>query len=125
MKFVTHSGTITSINDKQLHRVNAQETAICFKDALNKVKTDMIIYSDLPYDDDYIELFPRDDGNYSMVDELFQFIPNEKWASVAISFHYVLTTSKNLFISKIKICVIRLSCDVKVLLLVYKEIIIC
>ena len=85
MKFVTHGGTIISINDKQLHRVNAQKTAICFKDALNKVKTEMIIYSDLPYDDGYIELFPRDDGNYSMVDELFQFIPSNKWASVAIT----------------------------------------
>lgn len=85
MKFVTHSGTIISINDKRLHRVNAQQTAICFKNALNKVNAETIIYSDLSYDSNYIELFPRDDGNYSMVDELFQFIPSDKWASVAIS----------------------------------------
>lgn len=38
MKFVTHSGTITSINGIELHRVNTQQTAICFKNALNKVK---------------------------------------------------------------------------------------
>ena len=85
MKFVTHGGTIMSINDNELHRINAQQTAICFEDALNKINTEVIVYSDLPYNDDYIELFPRDDGNYSMVDELFQFIPSDKWASVAIS----------------------------------------
>ena len=86
MNFVCHGGTIESINDKQLHRINPQETMICFKDALSKVKTKAIIYSDLPYDKNYISLFPREDGNYSMVDELFeQFIPSDKWASVAIS----------------------------------------
>ena len=85
MNFVTHSGTIKSINDGQSHRINARQTAICFKDALNKVQNDVIVYSDLPHDGN-IELFPRDDGNYSMIDELFeQFIPSEKWASVAIS----------------------------------------
>ena len=85
MNFVCHGGTIMSINDNKLHRINAQQTAICFEDALNKINTEVIVYSDLPYNDDYIELFPRDDGNYSMVDELFQFIPSDKWASVAIS----------------------------------------
>jgi len=86
MNFVCHGGTIQSINDKQLHRINPQETMICFKDALSKVKANAIIYSDLPYDKNYISLFPRDDGNYSMVDELFeQFVPNEKWASVSIT----------------------------------------
>ena len=50
MNFVTHSGTIKSINDGQSHRINAQQTAICFKDALNKVQNDVIVYSDLPYD---------------------------------------------------------------------------
>jgi len=86
MNFVCHGGTVESINDKQIHRVNAQQTMICFKDALSKVETNAVIYSDLPYDDNYISLFPRDDGNYTMIDELFkQFIPNEKWASVAIT----------------------------------------
>ena len=85
MNFVCHGGRIQSINDGQSHRINAQQTVICFKDALNKVQNDVIVYSDLPHDGN-IELFPRDDGNYSMIDELFeQFIPSEKWASVAIS----------------------------------------
>ena len=86
MNFVCHGGTIISINDKQLHRIKPQDTMICFKDALSKVGTNAIIYSDLPYDKNYISLFPRNDGNYSMIDELFeQFVPNQKWASVSIT----------------------------------------
>ena len=61
MKFVTYSGTIMSINDKELHRINAQQTAICFKNALNKVNVERIIYSDLPYDDEkYHKLISRE-----------------------------------------------------------------
>ena len=86
MNFCCTSGDVVSINDKQIHHVNAQETMSCFTNALSKVKTDKIIYSELSHDDNYIILKPRDDGNYTMVDELFeQFIPNEKWASVAIT----------------------------------------
>lgn len=86
MKFVCHSGYVVSINDKQTHYVNAQETMRCFTEALHKVKLDKVDYSDskLNYNED-IHLYPRSDGNYSMIDELFQFIPNDKWASVAIS----------------------------------------
>ena len=86
MNFVCHSGEVVSINDKQSHYVNVQETMRCFTEALHKVKLDKLDYSDskLNYNED-IHLYPRDDGNYSMVDELFRFIPNEKWASVAIS----------------------------------------
>lgn len=85
MNFCCTSGDVVSINDKQIHHVNAQETMICFKNALSKVKTDRVIYSDLPHDDDIL-LSPRDDRNYTMIDELFeQFIPTEKWASVSIT----------------------------------------
>lgn len=86
MNFVCHSGTVESINDKQTHYVNAQKTMCCFTKALHKVKVDKVNYSDskLNYNED-IHLYPRDDGNYSMIDELFQFIPTDKWASVAIS----------------------------------------
>ena len=87
MNFVCHGGDIISINDKQTHYVNAQETMRCFTKALHKVKLDEVDYSNskLNYNED-IHLYPRSDGNYSMVDELFkQFIPSNKWASVAIS----------------------------------------
>lgn len=91
MKFVCHGGGVESINDGDLHRINAQQTAICFKDALHKVKVEKVIYYDDPlhckgyYNSSYIHLYPREDGNYSMIDELFQFIPFERWASVAIT----------------------------------------
>ena len=86
MNFVCHGGEVVSINDKQIHYVNAQKTMRCFTEALHKVKLDKVDYSDskLNYNED-IHLYPRIDGNYSMVDELFQFIPSDKWASVAIS----------------------------------------
>lgn len=86
MNFVCHSGDVVSINDKQIHHVNAQKTMCCFTEALHKVKLDKVDYSDLKlnYNED-IHLYPRSDGNYSMIDELFQFIPTDKWASVAIS----------------------------------------
>jgi hypothetical protein len=78
MNFVCHSGEVVSINDKQIHYVNTQETMRCFTEALHKVKLDKVDYSDskLNYNED-IHLYPRSDGNYSMVDELFQFIPND------------------------------------------------
>jgi hypothetical protein len=86
MKFVCHGGDIISINDKQIHYVNSQETMRCFEEALHNVELDKITYADLKLDcNDGIHLYPREDGNYSMIDELFQFIPNDKWASVAIS----------------------------------------
>ena len=87
MKFVTHNGDVISIYDKQTHYINAQETMYCFTKALHKVKLDEVDYSNskLNYNED-IHLYPRSDGNYSMIDELFeQFIPSDKWASVAIS----------------------------------------
>lgn len=86
MNFICHRGEVESINDKQIHYVNAQKTMRCFAEALYKVKLDKVDYSNskLNYNED-IHLYPRDDGNYSMVDELFQFIPSDKWASVAIS----------------------------------------
>lgn len=86
MNFICHGGDVISINDKQTHYVNAQETIRCFTKALHKVKLDEVDYSNskLNYNED-IHLYPRSDGNYSMVDELFQFIPSDKWASVAIS----------------------------------------
>ena len=86
MNFVCHSGDIISINDKQIHYVNSRATMCCFTEALHKVKLDKVYYSDskLNHNED-IHLYPRNDGNYSMVDELFQFIPSDKWASVAIS----------------------------------------
>lgn len=86
MNFVCHSGEVVSINDKQIHYVNTQETMRCFTKALHKVKLDKLDYSDskLNYNED-IHLYPRDDGDYSMVDEIFQFIPSNKWVSVAIS----------------------------------------
>ena len=86
MNFVCHGRDVISINDKQIHYINAQETMRCFREALNNVKLDKITYADLRLNcNDSIHLYPRDDGNYSMVDELFQFIPSDKWASVAIS----------------------------------------
>ena len=89
MNFVCYNGAVESINDKQIHFINSQQTMNCFKEALYKVKIDKIIYSDIKnvdlYDENYIHLHPRSDGNYSMIDELFQFIPTDKWASVAIS----------------------------------------
>lgn len=86
MNFVCHGGEVVSINDKQAHYVNTRETMRCFTEALHKVKLDKLDYSDskLNYNED-IHLYPRIDGNYSMVDELFKFIPTDKWASVAIS----------------------------------------
>ena len=40
MNFVCHSGDIISINDKQTHYVNAQETMRCITETLHKVKLD-------------------------------------------------------------------------------------
>jgi len=89
MNFVCYNGAVESINDKQIHFINSQQTMNCFKEALCKVKIDKIFYSDIKdmdlHDENYIHLHPRSDGNYSMIDELFQFIPSDKWASVAIS----------------------------------------
>ena len=86
MNFVCHSGDIISINDKQIHYVNSRATMRCFIEALHKVKLDKVYYSDSKLNhSENIHLYPRSDGNYSMVDELFQFIPSDKWASVAIS----------------------------------------
>lgn len=90
MNFVCYNGAVESINDKQIHFINSQQTMNCFKEALYKVKIDRIFYSDTKnvdlHDENYIHLHPRSDGNYSMIDELFQqFIPSDKWASVAIS----------------------------------------
>lgn len=89
MNFICYNGTVESINDKQIHFINSQQTMNCFKESLCKVKIDKMFYSDIKnvdlHDENYIHLHPRSDGNYSMIDELFQFIPTDKWASVAIS----------------------------------------
>lgn len=87
MNFICYNGVVESINDKQIHFINSQQTMNCFKEAMSKTKIDKIFYSDIKNlrDENYINLNPRSDGNYTMVDELFQFTPSDKWASVAIT----------------------------------------
>lgn len=86
MNFVCHGGGIQSINDGQSHSVPSHSTKDCFSKAISFVDNPHVEldYKITPHATD-IHLRPRADGNYSMVDELFQFIPTDKWASVAIS----------------------------------------
>lgn len=93
MNFVCHSGEIISKNDNQHHYLGAYHTANCFYNAIMNLHCDSLEYRN--YDnnnkgkssnENTIHLYPREDGNYSMVDEIFeQYIPTEKWASVAIT----------------------------------------
>ena len=87
MNFVFHSGTIKSKNDEDIHKIPSFRTEECFSKALHNLKCYNKQYTDvnLNFNED-IHLYPREDGNYSMVDEIFnQYIPKEKWASVAIT----------------------------------------
>lgn len=87
MNFICKSGKITSINDGQIHIIPSHSTKDCFSKAISFVDNPNIDldYKIVPHANDII-LKPRSDGNYSMIDELFkQFIPTEKWASVAIT----------------------------------------
>ena len=87
MNFVCHGGRIQSINDGQTHSIPSHSTMSCFLKAICLVDNPHVDldYTITPHATD-IHLRPRADGNYSMVDELFeQFIPSDKWASVAIS----------------------------------------
>jgi len=85
-----------SKNDKDIHYITSVQTKYCFSDALRKLNVnihDVECLRNCPenlkgrnFDDDVITLYPRYDGNYSMVDEIFnQYAPKEKWASVAIT----------------------------------------
>ena len=87
MKFIFHSGTVKSINDGDFHKIPSFRTEECFSKALNNFKYYEKQYTDVDVKyGEGIHLYPREDGNYSMVDEILnQFIPNEKWASVVIS----------------------------------------
>ena len=87
MNFVCHGGRIQSINDGQSHLIPPHSTMDCFLKAISFIDNPRVDlgYTITPHTTD-IHLRPRADGNYSMVDELFkQFIPSDKWASVAIS----------------------------------------
>lgn len=87
MNFVFHSGTIKSKNDEDIHKISSFQTEECFSKALHNFKYYTKQYTDvnINFNED-IHLYPREDGNYSMIDEIFkQFIPKEKWASVAIT----------------------------------------
>lgn len=94
MNFLCQGGTVKSINDGQEHCVNPREVRDCFSEALENFKGDSNSHMFYEgghgtfYHKDFcpIILKPREDGNYSMVDEIFkQFKPKEKWASVAIT----------------------------------------
>ena len=93
MNFLCQGGIVKSINDGQEHYVNPREVKDCFSKALENFKGDPNSHTLCEgcgtfYHEDFrpIILKPREDGNYSMVDEIFkQFVPKEKWASVAIT----------------------------------------
>jgi hypothetical protein len=91
MNFLCQGGTVKSINDGQEHYINPREVKDCFSEALENFKGNSHTLCEgygTFYHKDFrpIILKPRSDGNYSMVDEIFQqFKPKEKWASVAIT----------------------------------------
>ena len=95
MRFVCFGDDMPSKNDKDIHYITSVQTECCFSDALRKLNVnihDVEHLRNCPENlkgrnfDDVIKLFPRVDGNYSMVDEIFsQYVPKEKWASVAIT----------------------------------------
>lgn len=93
MNFLCQGGTVKSINDGDEHYVNPRAVKDCFSEALENFKGDPDSHTLCEgygtfYHEDFrpIILKPRSDGNYSMVDEIFQqFKPKEKWASVAIT----------------------------------------
>ena len=91
MNFLCQGGTVKSINDGDEHYVNPRAVKDCFSEALENFKGNSHTLGEgygTFYSKDFkpIVLKPRSDGNYSMVDEIFQqFKPKEKWASVAIT----------------------------------------
>ena len=87
MNFVFHSGTIKSKNDEDIHNISSFRTEECFSEALHNFKYYTKQYTDVNINfNECIHLYPREDGDYSMVDEIFnQYAPKEKWASVAIT----------------------------------------
>ena len=72
MNFICKSGKITSINDGQIHIIPSHSTKDCFSKAISFVDNPHIDldYKIVPHANDII-LKPRSDGNYSMIDELF------------------------------------------------------
>lgn len=87
MNFICKGKSISSINDKYVHFVSSHSVKACFEDAISCVDNPHVyLENKFGRHDSEIILEPRDDGKYTMIDELFkQFVPSEKWASVAIT----------------------------------------